>query len=68
MLLECHTEWGAVEFIHHVPVSHQSSEGWMFIIGFSVLFLISLFDSVCLLFFLPTLNCTRQDILLEVLE
>lgn len=50
-------EW---EQIHHVPVSHQSSESWMFIIE------CSLFLFHCLtvfVFFLPTLNCTGQDIL-----
>lgn len=52
--------------IHSVPVSHQSSEAWLFIVwGFFVLFLISLFDRVYLFFsfLLSTLNCTRQDIL-----
>lgn len=53
--------------MYQFPISLQRDE-CLLLGSLSVLFLISLFDSVCLLFFLPTLNCTRQDILLEVLE
>lgn len=54
-------EW---KHFHHVPVSHQSSEGRVFImmlVCFSVLF--SFIVWPCLSSFLSTLNCTRPDIL-----
>lgn len=52
-------EW---KYIHHVPVSHQPSEGLMFIIGCSLCFKFHC-STLFVFFFLPTLNCIRQDIL-----
>lgn len=37
MLLECHTKRGVGAY-HRVPVSHQSSEDWVFIIECSLCF------------------------------